>query len=73
MNKSTYPKGSQAWLVGEEAKLAKLVETLIAQERWIDRKEQDGMDVSEYVDKWVETLKRYCDQCDVITQAGGRV
>jgi hypothetical protein len=73
MSISTYPVGSQAWLVGEEAKLEKLVEMLIAQERWIDRKEAAGVDVAEYVDKWVETLKRYCDQCDVITQAGGRV
>jgi hypothetical protein len=72
MTKSTYPVGSQAWLVGEEAKLEKLVLALEAQWGWLSRNEgSEDYDVN--LQKTIETLRRYCAQCDVVTQAGGRV
>jgi hypothetical protein len=69
---STYPVGSQAWLVGEEARLEKLVLALEGQWGWLSRNE-GSEDYAANFAKTVETLRRYCDQCDVITQAGGKV
>jgi hypothetical protein len=68
---TTYPRGSNAWLVTQLEEVNRIIDLLERQWGWLGANEESE-DYEINLGKTVATLKRYCAAWDVYVEGGGK-